>query len=107
MWKEQTLATKVGSIPTPMPPPPPTPTPQPQYQEAPQPQYTQTAYNPDTNVNDFVNQMTGGIQPTMSQDEFVEDGYVDDDVYVEPTPQVKVITDAKNKGGKRGRPKKK
>lgn len=92
------------------PPPPPQSTPQPQYQEAPtQPQYTQQqTYNPDLNVNDFVNQMTGGIPPRQ---QVVEDVYddveTDDSDYVEPKPKIKVIKSSSTKTTKKGRPKKK
>lgn len=75
------------SEPTP-PPPPPTPTPTPTYQ--------QPMRNPDTNVNDFVNEMTGSFSfDDMQQDvEHISDvEVIEDDL---PKPKVK----------KRGRPKK-
>jgi hypothetical protein len=101
-WKEQTQAQRGGAISSTPPPPPPPP--QPTYQEAPpQPTYQQPTHNPDLNVNDFVNQMTGSIQPQT----IIEDDFEDDSTYVEPEPTVKVISQSKSKSSKRGRPKKK
>ena len=79
--------------------------PQPQTQSTPPPQETyyeeeveepmpvkrKRSHNPATNVNDFVNEMTGSI--------------TEDDIYVEEEP--KRIENKVNRTGKRGRPKKK
>ena len=80
------------------------PTPPPQ----PEPQFETRPYNPETNVNDFVNQMTGGYVPT---EEPIQD-FNDNEIYEEPIVEetknkpikAKVISDI-SKSGKRGRPK--
>jgi hypothetical protein len=83
------------------------PTPQPQSAEPiyEQPRQQERSYsNEAPSVNDIVNQMTGGYEPTPIYQE-------DDMNYEEPTQQkveVKIIKDApKSTLGKRGRPKKK
>ena len=81
-----------------MPPPPPQAQPQqqPQQPTPPPPSTPQYEYipqhNPDTNVNDFVNQMTGSIVPQVANDL----------VYQEPTivdnSDVEVFVEKKKKG---------
>ena len=73
-----------------------TPQPQPQYEPDPEPEQRvyRKPHNPDTNVNDFVNEMTGGLTP--------EEMYYEEP---EETPVVKAIGNGTK--GKRGRPKKK
>jgi hypothetical protein len=96
--KELTSLLRGGAT---MPPPPP---PQQTYQEQPrpstppppQPSYT-PSHNPDTNVNDFVNQMTGAYVP---QTELV----YEEPMVVDEVSSVEIIDDKKK--GKRGRPKK-
>jgi hypothetical protein len=84
------------------------PTPEPVYErEFTPPPTPQREFNPELNVNDFVNQMTGGIseqeeykEPTM----FVEN-IEEPQVYEEPKSKVKIISDGSK--SKRGRPKSK
>lgn len=79
---------------------PPPPPPQPTYNES---------YNPDTNVNDFVNTMTGSIdsQPQPSF-EYEQPHQEETEMYQEPKPKVKIISEGTKKPiGKRGRPKRK
>jgi len=118
MIKELSLmqgATFTQPQPTPQPTYTPPPTPQPTYQE----EVYVKPHNPETNVNDFVNEMTGGIPPTYeytpqtevpipSDVEFQTDDLADD-VYQEPKPSVKIISEGNSKKIKtnRGRPKKK
>ena len=85
----------------------PIPQPQPTYQahpQQPQPTYNKP-FNPDTNVNDFVNQMSGAIvEQPIQQEEFVSEQFT------EPTPKLTIISEGTKKpigSGKRGRPKKK
>jgi hypothetical protein len=96
----------------------PNPAPQPTYTPQPEPTYTpppQRQHDPINNVNDFVNEMTGGINPNQYQgqteipvpDEVANMSYDDDYIYEEPKPKVKIISEGINKSGKRGRPKKK
>lgn len=106
MFKEQFALLRQGAT-MPQPNPTPTPTPQP----APQPVYQEPEYakphNPDTNVNDFVNQMTGGyIPPQMSEPIYEEPTFVETEVVDTEKPEVKIIDDGSKKG-KRGRPKRK
>lgn len=106
-------ASNMANIPTP-PPPQPTYTPQPEPTYTPQPQRT---HDPLNNVNDFVNEMTGGINPNDYQfetqteipvpDEVVNQTQEDDFVYEEPKPKVRILTEGTKKPIKRGRPKKK
>jgi hypothetical protein len=99
-------------------PPPQQPTtPEPTYQEE---QVYVKPHDPVTNVNDFVNEMTGGINPNdivyqpqtevpvPSEVNFTpyNDSEITND-YQEPKPKVKVITDGVKKSIKRGRPKRK
>jgi hypothetical protein len=99
-------------------PPPQQPTtPEPIYQEE---QVYVKPHDPVTNVNDFVNEMTGGINPNdivyqpqtevpvPSEVNFTpyNDSEITND-YQEPKPKVKVITDGVKKSIKRGRPKRK
>ena len=72
----------------PTPPPPSTP----QYEYIPQ-------HNPDTNVNDFVNQMTGSIVPQVVSDVVYEEPIVVDSLEVETYVEKKKV--------KKGRPSKK
>jgi hypothetical protein len=98
----------------------PTPTPQPTYTEpiVEQPAFTpppQRSHDPVNNVNDFVNEMTGGISPQFNNPTDVPvpsdmqfTPFEDEDMtdYEEPKkPTVKIISSAKPKG-KGGRPKK-
>lgn len=108
-------ASNVVNIPTPP------PTPQPTYTPPPQETYQEQEYvrphNPTMNVNDFVNEMTGAINPNDVQyqpqtevpipDEVGSVNNDDDYIYEEPKPKVKIITDGVKKPIKRGRPKKK
>lgn len=109
MFKEATETMRGGQMATPPPPPP-----QPQYQPQPepQPQY-EYSHNPDTNVNDFVNQMTGAYvpppppPPTQPQQEFVyEEPTIVEEIKDPETLKAEVIIDkvAKKKIN-RGRPK--
>ena len=106
MFKEQFALLRQGATmpqPTPTPTPTPQPAPQPVYQE---PEYAKP-HNPDTNVNDFVNQMTGGyIPPQMSEPIYEEPTFVETEVVDTEKPEVKIIDDGSKKG-KRGRPKRK
>ena len=106
MFKEQTALLRQGAtMPQPTPPPAPTPQPQPVYQ----PQEFVKPHNPDTNVNDFVNQMTGGyVPPQMSEPIYDEPTFVDSDEanIDDVAPKVKIIDDGSKKI-KRGRPKRK
>jgi hypothetical protein len=86
----------------------PQPIAQPTYQAPPQQPKQQTyskPFNPDTNVNDFVNQMSGGIvDEPMYEEEIVAHENT------EPTPKITIISEGTKKpisSGKRGRPKKK
>ena len=107
-------ASNMANIPTPPPPPQPTYTPQPEPTYTPQPQRT---HDPINNVNDFVNEMTGGINPndfsyeTQNEipvpDEVINQTQNDDYIYEEPKPKVKIISEGTKKPIKRGRPKKK
>jgi len=106
-------ASNVVNMPTPQPQPTYTPQPEPTYTPPPQPQ---RVHDPVNNVNDFVNEMTGGINPNEYQaqthipvpDEIANMSFDDDDyIYEEPKPKVKIISEGINKSGKRGRPKKK
>jgi hypothetical protein len=117
MWKEHTQLLKNDGYNqqqqqyTPPPQQQYTPPPQQEYTPPPQPkeEYVyQRPYNPDTNVNDFVNQMTGSIPENIEEENYEDFNLIDDssDEYVEPSPEVK-ITETKTKKGKRGRPKKK
>ena len=100
-------------------------TPQPQQPTTPEPIYQEEQvyvkpHDPVTNVNDFVNEMTGGINPNdivyqpqtevpvPSEVNFTpyNDSEITND-YQEPKPKVKVITDGVKKSIKRGRPKRK
>lgn len=104
-------------------------TPQPAPQPAPQPTYTepvqeqptftpppQRTHDPVNNVNDFVNEMTGGFNPQHDNStdipvpSDVQFTHFEDDSmteYEEPKkPSVKIISNGKPKGS-RGRPKKK
>jgi hypothetical protein len=89
----------------------PQPTPEPVYEEEPDftppPSTPRADFNPELNVNDFVNQMTGGIPAETQYEEpkmFVES--VDEpQVYEEPKSKVKIISDGSK--SKRGRPKRK
>jgi hypothetical protein len=85
--------------------PPPMTTPQPE----PQPQYTpppKPQRNPDTNVNDFVNQMTGSF--TNEEAYTMDESYEQQEEQVEQQSNVVVISDVPTKPkGSRGRPKKK
>lgn len=106
MFKEQFALLRQGAT---MPQPTPTPTPTPQH--TPQPVYQEPEYakphNPDTNVNDFVNQMTGGyVPPQMSEPIYEEPTFVETEVVDTEKPEVKIIDDGSKKG-KRGRPKRK
>ena len=102
---------------TPPPQQPTTPEPTYQYQEE---QVYVKPHDPVTNVNDFVNEMTGGINPNdivyqpqtevpvPSEVNFTP--YNDSETandYQEPKPKVKIITDGVKKSIKRGRPKRK
>lgn len=110
-------ASNMANIPTPQYQPqqtytPPPPMPEPTF--TPQPQ---RVHDPINNVNDFVNEMTGAINPNDLEyesqtdipvpDEVVNQTQEDDFVYEEPKPKVKIISEGVNKTGKRGRPKKK
>ena len=110
-------ASNMSSVPMPPPPQPtytPPPTQQQEYAYNPQPQRT---HDPINNVNDFVNEMTGGINPNDLQYETQTDIPVpeevmnmnesEDFIYEEPKPKVKVISEGTKKSIKRGRPKKK
>jgi len=102
--KEAVQVTKMQNV-----APQPIAQPQPTYEAPPQPQPKQQTYskpfNPDTNVNDFVNQMSGGIiDEPMYEEEIVADESI------EPTPKLTIISEGTKKpisSGKRGRPKKK
>lgn len=102
------------------PAPAPTPAPQPTYTEpiVEQPAFTpppQRSHDPVNNVNDFVNEMTGGMNPNFNNPTDVPvpsdvqfTPFEDEDMtdYEEPKkPTVKIISSAKPKG-KGGRPKK-
>lgn len=110
MFQEQSVSMRGGASQSFSTPPPP---PQPSYQERPTPpppptpQYEYTPqHNPDTNVNDFVNGMTGGyVPPQMSQPIYEEPMVVDSSYQDEQKPKVTIIDDGSK--GKRGRPKKK
>ena len=108
MFKEQTALLRQGAtMPKPMPQPTqPQPTqPQPVYE----PQEFVKPHNPDTNVNDFVNQMTGGyVPPTMSEPIYDEPTFIESEAenLQEEKPKVKIIDDGSKKN-KRGRPKRK
>jgi len=109
--------TYVAPAPTPAPTPAPQPTYTPEYEYEPQPTFTPPptrTHDPVNNVNDFVNEMTGGINqnfdnatdvPVASDVQFTS--FEDDDMtdYEEPKPKVKIISDGVKKT-KRGRPKK-
>lgn len=105
-------ASNVVNMPNTQPQPTYTPQPEPTYTPPPQPQ---RVHDPVNNVNDFVNEMTGGINPNQYQpqthipvpDEVANMNNDDDYIYEEPKPKVKIISDGINKSGKRGRPKKK
>ena len=115
-------ASNVANIPV-QPQPSYTPPPQQTYTAPPQEQYQEQVYtkphDPVNNVNDFVNEMTGGInmnnenyQPKTDfpMPEEVRNQNVDsfdDSIYEEPRPKVKVISEGTKKPIKRGRPKKK
>jgi hypothetical protein len=107
MLKEATTSRVGGVAPQPSPQPSYTPQPEPTPQYEPQPQQEEvysTQYNPDTNVNDFVNQMTGGIP--QYQEEFVDE--MMEEEQQEEKPKVKIISKGTKKPiGKRGRPSKK
>jgi hypothetical protein len=96
--------------PAPPPPQPAQPQYQPEYREQPQPTYTPTAdFNPELNVNDFVNQMTGGIDPNAFQPQpeveaEIPEPTFETETYTEPTPTVKIISEGTKKS-RRGRPK--
>jgi len=107
--------------PTPTPTPTPTPAPQPTYtpEYEPQPTFTPPptrTHDPVNNVNDFVNEMTGGINPQFDNATDVPvpsdvqfTSFEDDDMtdYEEPKPKVKIISEGTKKSkSKRGRPKK-
>jgi len=107
MFREQTALLRQGAtMPQPMPQPTqPQPTPQPVYE----PQEFVKTHNPDTNVNDFVNQMTGGyVPPTMSEPIYDEPTFVETESenLQEEKPKLKIIDDGSKKI-KRGRPKRK
>jgi hypothetical protein len=106
MFREQTALLRQGAtMPQPTPTPQPTRQPEPVYEE---PQYTKP-HNPDTNVNDFVNQMTGGyVPPQVSETIYDEPTFVqaEEEFTQEETLNVKVIDDGSKKV-KRGRPKRK
>jgi hypothetical protein len=107
--------TYVAPAPTPAPVPQPTYTPEYEPQPTFTPPPTRT-HDPVNNVNDFVNEMTGGINteydnptdvPVPSDVQFTS--FNDDDMtdYEEPKPKVKIISDGVKKSKtKRGRPKK-
>jgi hypothetical protein len=110
-------ASNMSSVPMPPPPQPtytPPPTQQQEYEYTPPPQRT---HDPINNVNDFVNQMTGGINPDDLQyqsqteipvpEEVSNINQSEDFIYEEPKPKVKVISEGTKKPIKRGRPKKK
>jgi len=97
--KEATASLRGASMPSQAYTPPPQPQTVPVFEPEPEsePQPIIPKRNPDINVNDFVNQMTGAYdnEPEPSVEE-----------YREPKPKVKVLNPTKPKG-KVGRPKKK
>jgi hypothetical protein len=103
--------------------PSPAPAPAPTYTYTapvePQPTFTPPptrTHDPVNNVNDFVNEMTGGLNPNFDNPTDIpvpsdvnfmpynDEDMIDD--YEEPKPKIKIITNGKPKGS-RGRPKKK
>jgi hypothetical protein len=98
--KEAVSVTKMQNI-----APQPIPQPQPTYQAPPPQQTYSKPFNPETNVNDFVNAMSGSIvEQPIQQEEFVSEQYT------EPSNKLTVISEGTKKpigSGKRGRPKKK
>jgi hypothetical protein len=110
MFKEQTMLLRQGAqmpqAPTPPPPqqtytpPPTTPPPTESYV---------SSHNPDTNVNDFVNQMTGAYVPPQMSEPIYDEPTMDESSYEMPQEEKPKITiiDEGGKKGKRGRPKKK
>lgn len=104
MFKEQTALLRQG-VQMPQPTPPPV-----QPQQAPPPPVEPTPsfyqpYNPETNVNDFVNQMTGSYVPPVMTEPINDDPIIVDSAYEDEKPKVTII-DEGGKKGKRGRPKK-
>lgn len=107
MLKEASLGIKAQQTqPTYTPPPTQQPEPQYEYQQPQEEQVYRKPHNPDTNVNDFVNEMTGAINPY--EDEYVEEP-MEEQYQEEEKPKVKVISKGTKKSisGKRGRPSKK
>lgn len=108
MFKEQTALLRQGAtMPQRTPPPQPTqpqPTqPEPVYQE----QEFVKPHTPHTNVNDFVNEMTGGYVPPQMTEPIYDEPMVfesESDVVEEQSPKLTIIDDGSKKG-KRGRPK--
>ena len=108
MFKEQTALLRQGAtMPQRTPPPQPTqpqPTqPEPVYQE----QEFVKPHTPHTNVNDFVNEMTGGYVPPQMTEPIYDEPMVfesESDVVEEQSTKLTII-DNGSKKGKRGRPK--
>jgi hypothetical protein len=108
MFQEQSVAMRGGASQSFSTPPPPPSQPAPQPTPPPTPQYEYTPqHNPDTNVNDFVNQMTGGYAPPQMSEPINEEPMLDNSNFdeKEEKPKVTIIDDGSK--GKRGRPKKK
>jgi hypothetical protein len=110
MFREQTALLRGGAtMPQSAPPPPQQPTPQPRQE----PVYQEPIYaKPDnnvTNVNDFVNQMTGAYVPPQMSEPIYEDPIIvdsQDEPQQEENTKITII-DEGGKKGKRGRPKRK
>jgi hypothetical protein len=110
MFREQTALLRQGAtMPQSAPPPPQQPTPQPRQE----PVYQEPIYaKPDnnvTNVNDFVNQMTGAYVPPQMSEPIYEDPIIvdsQDEPQQEENTKITII-DEGGKKGKRGRPKRK
>jgi hypothetical protein len=110
MFREQTALLRQGAtMPQSAPPPPQQPTPQPRQE----PVYQEPIYaKPDnnvTNVNDFVNQMTGAYVPPQMSEPIYEDPVIvesQDEPQQEENTKITII-DEGGKKGKRGRPKRK
>jgi hypothetical protein len=108
MFKEQTALLRQG-----VQMPQPTPTAPPPTQQAPPPPPVEPTesfyqpYTPETNVNDFVNQMTGSYVPPVMTEPIYDGSIADETPYQEEEEKPKVtIIDEGGKKGKRGRPKK-
>jgi hypothetical protein len=114
MFKEATETMRGGQATPPPPPPQQQYQPQPEPQPTPPPTFTQPQRNPDLNVNDFVNQMTGSYQeepmpqPSQPQNDFIyEEPTIVEEIKEPEVVKAEIILDkvAKKKVGrpKRGK----